>query len=279
MRTFLLFALCSALMATTLQASPQMSIYEAINKAGYQRMLTQRIAKCYLTIVVDMEAEKYKAHLKGSAKIFEDNLKDLQQNAYNDEVKEQLRYVEILWRNYKFIYTDDFSKENALVILEFNNKILKACNRAVELLEEYALQSEGGRDQELRVGDKELSQIINKSGRQRMLTQRIALYAIAKAFKIGNADQNIQHYNEAVTSFDEAYKQLMAYAKNTAQIDEEYTKISSNWSALEEGLTEVLKAAEMGLEIRETLKNALKKGEQILFSFDEIVFLYEREQH
>ncbi len=57
--------------------APQMTVYEAVNKAGYQRMLTQRIAKCYLSIVAEVDADKYREHLKGSAKLFKENLKEL----------------------------------------------------------------------------------------------------------------------------------------------------------------------------------------------------------
>ena len=82
-----------------------MTIYEAINKGGFQRMLTQRIAKSYLAIVAEMKMEHHKEQLLGSARVFENNLRDLQAFSPNDEIKNQYRYVEILWENYKFIYT------------------------------------------------------------------------------------------------------------------------------------------------------------------------------
>ena len=66
-----------------------MSIYEAINKAGYQRMLTQRIAKSYFAVLGDIEADNYKKHLKGCAKIFDNNLKELSAYSPTEEIKKQ----------------------------------------------------------------------------------------------------------------------------------------------------------------------------------------------
>ncbi|MFK7795957.1 MAG: type IV pili methyl-accepting chemotaxis transducer N-terminal domain-containing protein, partial [Aureispira sp.] len=218
---FLLFSVI-ALLSTSVQANPDMSIYEAINKAGYQRMLTQRVAKCYVSITAGLDTERHKAHLLGSAKTFESNLNELKNFAPTDEIKDQFRYVEILWRNYKFIYTNDFTIENANIVLQFNNKILKACHKAVMLLETYATEHSEYGKQETTAGDEELVEVINIAGRQRMLTQRIALYAVAKSYNIGNTDENLKHYTDAMTQFTEGYRKLMACSKNTAQIDEEY---------------------------------------------------------
>jgi nitrate/nitrite-specific signal transduction histidine kinase len=272
--TTLLFLLCSTVIA--LQAAPNMSIYEAINKAGYQRMLTQRIAKCYVSIIANIEPEINKKHLKGSAKTFESNLRELKSYAPTEEIRDQFRYVEILWNKYKFVYDDYYSKDNANKILEYNNKILEACHKAVGMLEAHAIESKLYGDQELRTGDKELAHIINLSGRQRMLTQRIALYAIAKAYQLGNAVDNEQYYTTAVIEFSTAYDLLQAYSKNTDEIQAEYANVGEHWSVLSEEMKEVVAATEITDELNERAIEALKNADLLLFSFDEIVFLYER---
>lgn len=275
MKTVILLLLCST---PLLHAAPPMGIYEAINKAGYQRMLTQKIAKCYLSVVAGLEVSKHKNFLHNSTKAFEDNLQALQTFAPNVAIKDQFRYVKILWRNYKFVYTDEFNRENADIILQVNNKILRACDTAVQLLEDYALEENYTGNQELRNTDQQLSHIINLSGRQRMLTQRITLYAIAKAYQFGDVKLNKQYYFEAVSKFERAYKTLVASSYNTSQIYEEYDVVEESWEELEEDLTAIVKASSLSIALEEKLEDSLKKSELLVFSLDEIVFLYERQK-
>ena len=277
--TVLLLGLCLGLISTAQAAdAPQMSIYEAINKAGYQRMLTQRIAKCYLSVVAKVDGDKYKDHLRGSAKIFKQNLRELTSFSPTDEIREQFRYIEILWRNYQFIYSDEYSVESAQVLLKFNDKILKACDKAVTMLEEYANTQNETNSQEVRNGDMQLTHIINISGSQRMLTQRILLYTIAQHYQYGDAANNNAQLQTAIETFGETYKKLMSYSNNTSEIDQQLMVVTENWQTLSDRLQTINGAVVENQDMRPQLAESLKLSEKILFAFDEIVFLYERQK-
>lgn len=253
-----------------------MSIYEAINKAGYQRMLTQRIAKSYMIVVSGIDPINHKQHLKGSARLFESNLKELKEYAPTDEIKNQFRYVEILWRNYKFIYSDTYSEENALIILKFNDKILKACNDAVSLLEQYAVTQTANKDQEIIADENGLSKTINISGRQRMLSQRMMFFTVTKFYAIGEEGEIDRKFSESLSTFKSSLKELIANAENTEAIDTELLNIANNWEEVEASILSVMHATEMTVQEKDKLIEAIKLSEQVLFSLDEVVFLYER---
>ncbi|CAA6830034.1 MAG: Unknown protein [uncultured Aureispira sp.] len=267
--------------ATTVGTTPEnakMSIYETINKAGYQRMLTQRIAKSYMAIVCNLDHEKQEEHLKGSAKIFEKNLEDLDYSAPNEAIQTKVHYVKTLWQKNKFLYKNVYTEENALKVLTFNNEILKACDDVVLLLEEYAIKNEASRNKKNKKSTHSLSSIINFSGKQRMLTQRILLFSLANSYSIGDKELQVACLKESIRAFEELFRALISCSKNTAEIDEELDVSSKAWVEMKKELNNILSSENNTAELKEQLAKMMQLGEEILFSFDEVAFLYEREQ-
>ena len=68
----LLACLCSALIltATSLSAAEITSISSAINKAGRQRMLTQRMLKAYTMIGISVQKEEAEKQLSSAIALF-----------------------------------------------------------------------------------------------------------------------------------------------------------------------------------------------------------------
>jgi GTP cyclohydrolase I len=109
---------------------------DTINRAGKQRMLTQKMTKELLLIANGIDVDKNRESLKKTAELFENTLKDLTANCKKDDIKKQLGVVEGIWKEYKpTIDKADTSDEALKKAEELNMKLLKEMNSAVKMYE------------------------------------------------------------------------------------------------------------------------------------------------
>jgi hypothetical protein len=220
MRTFtfqvavLLTVLFSAFFAAPTQAAENYS--ELMNKAGMQRMLSQRIAKAYLYQGQGIAKQEAAHQLKIALTRFEYHHADLKK-VKDAVVQELLTAVQGSFVKCKELTAKPYSKDNAAAVLETSEALLESCQHVVLKLEELS-------------GAK-IDSIINTSGRQRMLSQRIAKYYIA--YQAGFQDENAaQQLETAATEFDAALKLLRAEKRNNERINMLLDKMKKLWSII-----------------------------------------------
>jgi len=78
-----------------------LTINEAINKAGRQRMLSQRMAKAYCEAGLGVEAERSKKILEQSVALFDKQLLELRTFAPTPEIKDAYAKLEQTWTPYR----------------------------------------------------------------------------------------------------------------------------------------------------------------------------------
>ena len=213
MRTFtiLLTALFLTLLAAPMQAAENYS--ELMNRAGMQRMLSQRIAKAYLYNGQGLSQKEASHQLKIALTRFQYN-HDALKKINDSEVKSLLSTVETIFSSYKNLAAMLYKKENAAAVLDMSEQLLELSQNVVQKLEELS-------------GAK-IDSIINISGRQRMLSQRIAKYYIA--YHAGFQDESsVQKLEAAVSEFDSALKTLRAEQRNNDRINMLLNKMQNSW--------------------------------------------------
>lgn len=182
------------------EVSVQMAV--KINLAGKQRMLIQKMAKEALLISLAINPDENKIHLQESMALFEKTLHGLQKGdksldltkTANTETLAQLDKVDKIWKDFKpainTMLNEGDNKQALETINRMNITLLLAMDKAVSM---YAENSGSNLNR--------LANVINLSGRQRMLTQKISkeILLIAKGV---DSSKNQEKLLETTQLFD-----------------------------------------------------------------------------
>lgn len=205
------------------------SMGEAINTAGKQRMLSQRIAQSFLLVAIQAENPYGRKLLTRSVNDFEDNLKNLQSYPATKSLSMHIVPVKKLWADYRRVATSVPSKQTARHLLKLCDELLLASDNYVKKLEELT-------------GEKE-AELINISGRQRMLSQRIAKNFLARYWKI-NVEQANQVLYEDLAEYESVMEYLLQSPLNTKEITVQLRKVKGYFSFASKGFDGVMELSE-----------------------------------
>lgn len=203
-------------------AAAELTMASAINKAGRQRMLTQRILKTYCQVGNNVQEGKAKIQLQEAIKLFDSQLTQLDGFIKNADTRKALEKVRKLWNPYKIVASEVVTKKGAKKLLSNNEDLLRASNKIVMLLQDESGTASG--------------RLVNISGRQRMLSQRIGMYYMLRNWGIRTATTR-EELDRAQIEYKGAHAELLKAAKEHPSIIAELDKAGIQWSLLEYSLT------------------------------------------
>ncbi|MFT6386855.1 MAG: nitrate/nitrite-specific signal transduction histidine kinase [Cellvibrionaceae bacterium] len=191
------------------------SLGVAVDVAGSQRMLSQRIFKNYCLIILDVKPDKYKQSLKDSSDRFERQLAELSNFSQTDAQKRRFDEVSTIWEQVNAITSAPAKRIHVDQVKKATDQLLRASHAAVQ-----SLQTSGS-NANLR--------FVDISGRQRMLSQRMANRYMMKALGFDDSSYR-SDLDTASREFKVTLDELLVTNINTKDISTGLKKVKAQHS-------------------------------------------------
>lgn len=202
-----------------------MSLNEAINKAGRQRMLSQRMAKAWLAMGQGVDVRRAEKILFDSMAWFDRQFVELKAYAPTPEVKATYETLEPVWSDYKAALVGSKpDRSAAAILLGLDAKVLKLAHQGTMQLEQYS--------------GKAVGKLVNVAGRQRMLSQRTAKFYLSQCWGAAVPEQ-VKELNTARQEFASALTLLITAPQATPAIKQELELARQQWVFFDNALSRI----------------------------------------
>ena len=233
-------------------------INEAINRAGRQRMLSQRMAKAWLAVGQGVEVSRAERVLKDSIALFDRQLGELKAYAPTPQILATYAAMDATWADYKrSLMLGPPQRARAEDVIALDAKVLRLAHQGAQQLESCS-----GRN---------LGKLVSLSGRQRMLSQRAAKFYLSRSWGVQIADQ-MAELNQARKDFADALHVLDNAPEATPAIRDEIELARQQWIFFDNALTK----AEQGSKSPMHAQEVFASSENILQIMDRLTSLFTR---
>ncbi|MBT0962514.1 type IV pili methyl-accepting chemotaxis transducer N-terminal domain-containing protein [Denitromonas iodatirespirans] len=233
-------------------AEAALTLPQAINKAGRQRMLSQRCAKAWLMQALGVAPEMAGPLLQSSMSLFETQMSELSRLQPTTEVQTALVQLAADWQSYRTVLLSPPSPEVAAQLYARNEAVLGAAHAATLAYE--------------RSSGSPVGHLINVAGRQRMLSQRMAKFVFFARYGV-ESKAAVAALAKAREEFIAAFSLLKAAPQNSARITSELALADQQWFFFENALSQD--------NSPKALKAVATTSERILEQLNLVVGLYE----
>lgn len=202
-------------------AQRAMALTAAINKAGRQRMLSQRITKAYCQLGLGVVTDQSFNILHESIGLFDSQLAELVSYAPTEQIRATYAQLSGEWDAFRRVALEKPTHEGAVKLAEMNERVLRVAHAGTTQLEGLSHSHVG--------------QLVNVAGRQRMLSQRVAKFYMLRAWEVPVVNIGGQ-LSQARREFVSAMAELRVAKENTPLINQDLELARSQWAFYEVAL-------------------------------------------
>ncbi|NOZ91092.1 MAG: hypothetical protein GXO60_07410 [Epsilonproteobacteria bacterium] len=274
------------------KGSSKLKLANDINLAGKQRMLTQKMGKDLLFVSNKFKTKQYLSDFKKSRELFDRTLnglfngdKELNLVGTNlPKITNQLNVVKKLWSEEQPILDKAIKGKDIQKAINGLDNILVEMNRAVT---EYT-KSVNRQKQRLKFAsiinsfmnkNNTLKRLVNLSGKQRMLTQRMTKLSLLVSSGI-DKENNIEKlkkfsslYDRTLKAFKNGDKELECTPIKNPVIDEQIEVIEKKWKPFYQHIQNIIDDKDKD---KKSLKYVVDNNEELLKVSNELVKRYEK---
>jgi nitrate/nitrite-specific signal transduction histidine kinase len=265
------------------RAATEKEFAAAINLAGRQRMLTQKMSKEFLLVALQVDPAGNRTALKQTIELFESSLSRLQKGDADlfipappsPEITAQLETVRASWGTLKPALEKGtgggaIAPEDVAAVASLNLPVLTEMHKAVEMYDQAAKAA----------GVQTAGTVVNVAGRQRMLSQKMAKEILLIALK-QSADENRTQLKADAELFSKVQAglvngdpQLGLPATSNKTILAQMSKVDSLWKEFQPLATEAETSPEVPAPVVAKVADLSPK---LLNEMNRAVSMYESE--
>lgn len=159
-------------------APPRIEVISAVDRAGRQRMLAQRMVKAYLMLGQGIAPDDARTLLQGSINQFESGFAALKAFQPTPKVRHALSALEAEWATSKALLTAPPSRPGAVELYDASEALQQAAHSAVLAYAD--------------VNATAIDHLVGLAGRQRMLSQRMAKFYFYRSWGLHDAPADME---------------------------------------------------------------------------------------